>query len=126
MAQVTLIDSDIVFEYLSGGETAGETAKILQSMEAAVSTITLYEAFAGVVNEKHLAQREEFIELCEVIELTASMARAAASFYTDLKGQGRLIANEDLLIAATALETGYPLFTKNRSHFERIPGLVLF
>ncbi len=125
MAQVRLIDSDIVFEYLSGGETAGETAKILQSMEAAVSTITLYEAFAGVVNEKHLAQREEFIELCEVIELTASMARAAAWFYTDLKGQGRLIANEDLLISATALERGHLFFTKNRSYFERIPGSAL-
>jgi predicted nucleic acid-binding protein len=122
---VTLFDTDIVFEYLSGGNTAAETKRILQSMEAAVSTITFYELFAGVVDEKHLAQREEFIELCEVVELTASMARSAARLYTDLKAQGRLIANEDLLIAATALETGYPLFTKNRSHFERIPGLVL-
>ena len=122
---MTLIDTDIVFEYLSGGDTAAETARILQGMEAAVSTITVYELFAGVINEKHLAQRAEFIELCEVVELTASMARAAARFYADLKSQGRLIANEDLLIAATALETGYPLFTKNRSHFERISGLAL-
>ena len=104
---------------------AAETARILQSSEAAVATITVYELFAGVVNEKHLAQREELIELCEVVELTASMARTAARFYADLKSQGRLIANEDLLIAATAPESGYPLFTKNRSHFERTPGLVL-
>jgi predicted nucleic acid-binding protein len=26
---------------------------------------------------------------------------------------------------ATALETGYPLFTKNRAYFQRIPGLPL-
>jgi len=123
---VTLIDTDIVFEYLSAGDSAAETARILQRNEAAVSTITVYELFAGVLNERHLTQREDFIELCEVVELTVSIARVAARFYAELKGQGRLIANEDLLIAATALETGYPLFTKNRSHFERIPGLVLF
>ena len=125
MAQVTLIDTDIVFEYLSGAGTAAETERILQSMQAAVSTITVYELFAGVVNEKHLVQREEFVDLCEVVELTASMARTASRLYTDLKDRGKLIANEDLLIAATALETGYPLFTKNRSHFERISGLAL-
>ncbi len=124
MAQVTLIDTDIIFEYLSGADTAAETQRILKSMEAAVSTITVYELFAGVVSEKHLVQREEFVDLCEVVELTASMARTASRLYTDLKGRGTLIANEDLLIAATALETGYALFTKNRSHFERIPGLV--
>lgn len=120
-----LIDTDIVFEYLVGGESADETEKILQRVEAALSAITVYELFAGVASEKHLAQREDFVELCEIVELTTSMARTAARLYTDLRSQGRLIANEDLLIAATALETGYPLLTGNRSHFERIGGLNL-
>lgn len=122
---MTLLDTDVVFEYLSGGQAAAETARILQSMNAAVSAITLYELVAGVANTTHLAQREELIELCEVVELTPAMALTAARLYTELKAQSGLIANEDLLIAATALETGYPLLTRNRSHFERIPGLLL-
>ena len=122
---MTLLDTDVVFDYLFGGEGAGPTARLLQSTEAAVSAITLFELFAGVSSEQHLSQREELMGLCEVVELTAAMARTAARLYAELKGEGRLIANEDLLIAATSLETGYPLFTKNRSHFERIRGLVL-
>jgi predicted nucleic acid-binding protein len=122
---VTLFDTDVVFEYFRGGATADRAEQILLRLEAALSSITVFELFAGVKSEKHLSQREDFIELCEIVELTASVARRAASLYSELKGQGRLIANEDLFIAATALDTGYPLFTKNRAHFERIGGLNL-
>jgi len=40
-----------------------------------------------------------------------------------LQRAGETIATMDLLIGGTALLAGAPLITRNRRHFERIPGL---
>jgi predicted nucleic acid-binding protein len=40
-----------------------------------------------------------------------------------LRLQGTLIPDLDLLIAATALQHDLVLLTRNRRHFDRIPGL---
>jgi predicted nucleic acid-binding protein len=42
-----------------------------------------------------------------------------------LRQQGNLIPDFDLLIAATVLEQDSMLVTRNRRHFERIPGIQL-
>lgn len=41
-----------------------------------------------------------------------------------LRLAGMSIGANDTWIAATALGSGLPLLTRNRSHFERVPGLV--
>jgi tRNA(fMet)-specific endonuclease VapC len=40
-----------------------------------------------------------------------------------LEKSGERIGNEDCWIAATAMEHGFVLVTRNESHFNRIPGL---
>ena len=44
-------------------------------------------------------------------------------FLVDLKRQGQLFGANDLWIAATALAHKLPLVTRNRTRFERVPGL---
>jgi tRNA(fMet)-specific endonuclease VapC len=44
----------------------------------------------------------------------------------DLRRSGQLIADLDLLIAATALHHDLTLLTRNVRHFARIPGLRLY
>jgi len=66
------------------------------------------------------------LSLVHTIDLTGQVARIAGRLYTDLKTGGELIDNEDILIAATSLHHGIPVFTTNRKHFTRIPRLRLF
>ena len=126
MAQLILLDTDIVLDYLLGVESATQTEGLLTDGNTALSAVTVFELFAGVQSPRHIRQRGELLELCEVLPVTKAVARSAAQMYTDLKAAGSLIPNEDLLIAATALETPCPLLTRNRSHFDRIPGLLLY
>jgi len=63
--------------------------------------------------------------LCSSIDFTNSIARKASEIYTKLKLSGELIDTVDIMIAASALQRKYPLFTNNKNHFERISGLIL-
>jgi predicted nucleic acid-binding protein len=85
------------------------------------------EGYSRLVVEalRHLREREDPVGLCEIVDLTRTIAGTAAGLYTELEAKGEPIPNEDLLIAATSLERGYALLTGNRAHFRRVPGLVL-
>jgi tRNA(fMet)-specific endonuclease VapC len=43
-----------------------------------------------------------------------------------LRRQGQLIGDMDVLIAATALHHGLVLVTANRRHFDRVPNLMVY
>jgi len=52
-----------------------------------------------------------------------------ARFRGELRRRGQIIPDPDLRIAATAIEHGLTLVTRNRRNrrdFDRIPGLALF
>ena len=101
-------------------------AAILSAGKGAVSSVTVYELFRGVGVERHLQQRIQLLSLVHTIDLTGQIARIAGRLYTDLKTSGKLIDNEDILIAATSLHHGIPVFTTNRKHFSRVPHLQLY
>ena len=122
---MTLVDTDALFDFLADRGTADRVARLLERGEVAIAAVTVYELYAGVTNERHLRERNELVGLVDVVDLSAAIARSAAELYTTLKAAGQLISNEDLLIAATGLRTGYPLLTMNRGHFARVPGLSL-
>ena len=48
-----------------------------------------------------------------------------AELRSDLRRQGQLISDFDLLIAATAVHKGLTLITRNRRHFERVANLLM-
>ena len=49
----------------------------------------------------------------------------AADIYADLYKRGELIADADILIAASALANGCGIVTNNETHFRRIVGLQI-
>jgi predicted nucleic acid-binding protein len=61
-----------------------------------------------------------------LIDFTDSIARKASEIYTKLKLSGDLIDTVDIIIAASAMQRKFPLFTTNKKHFERISGLILY
>ncbi len=44
--------------------------------------------FNGVMNHKHIRQREQFVKLCRVVDIDVNVARKASGIYTDLKTGG--------------------------------------
>jgi len=121
-----LIDTGIIFNFFAGKTFSDAAEELIAEGKAAISAITVYELFAGVKNKKHLAQRKELLNLCKIVNIDSKIAIKASDIYTRLKAEGRLICNEDIIIAACALELNAPLFTTNKKHFINIRNLMLF
>jgi len=92
------------------------------------SIITQYEILRGLKAKQARAQEAAFAALCEVsliLPLTDRVVERAAVLYGELYRRGELLADADLLIAATALDAERTLITNNLAHFQRIPDLLV-
>ena len=65
----------------------------------------------------------ELLRLFEVLDLTQETSRRYATITRELRSKGQLIGTNDLWIAASALEHGETLVTRNLDEFRRFPRL---
>ncbi|MBF6613788.1 MAG: type II toxin-antitoxin system VapC family toxin [Chloroflexi bacterium] len=95
----------------------------------AVSLIGYGEIYEGAYYARDPKTSEEiflqFVEGIKVLPLNEPVMRIFAGVRGDLRRQGQLIADMDLLIAATAITHDLTLITGNTGHFTRVPGLSL-
>ncbi len=105
-----LVDSDVVIDHIRG-------AHPLPDFPLAFSVITRCELFAGRDREEYL---HELLAPMHEIPIDASIAERGSRLKRTVQLQ-----TPDALIAATALEHALPLMTRNRRHFDRVPGLAL-
>lgn len=63
------------------------------------------------------------LQQSRVLPITVKVAQRAADIYGDLRQKGQLINDNDIFIAATALEHGLVLVSNNLNHFQRISSL---
>jgi predicted nucleic acid-binding protein len=102
--------------------------------EMAVSAITLAELAAGPHATRHpdqRARRQDRLQRAEAtfepIAFDASVARAYGRVYAGAIDAGRKARGRravDLTIAATAVATGLPLYTRNPSDFEGLESIL--
>ncbi|KCZ70966.1 putative nucleic acid-binding protein, contains PIN domain [Candidatus Methanoperedens nitroreducens] len=128
MASFTL-DTDIVIEVLRGNE------KVIKKMNnlpletyICITGLTVYELYKGTsfIGERQREQEvEEFIEHVEVFQLDEDIEKRAGKIYADLRKNGELISDADILIAATVLDNDSVLVTNNIDHFKRIKNLKI-
>jgi tRNA(fMet)-specific endonuclease VapC len=95
-----------------------------------ISAITVSELLVGVhlaTSEAKRNQRSAFVEslisVFPVLDFFTDVARIHAGLYASLRQRGELIGANDLIIAATAFQHGFAVFTGNEREFNRIPGL---
>jgi predicted nucleic acid-binding protein len=101
--------------------------------ELAVSTITLAELAAGplaATNAPERARRQDRLQRAEAtfdpIPFDVAAARAYGRIYGSVVAAGRQARGRravDLLIAATALAAGLPLYTRNPDDFAGLDGV---
>src|ERR1700683_213152 len=116
-----LIDSDIMVDFTRGGADAVD---YLQSLGPAcrISAITTLELIAGARSQRDVADLDILISIYEQIPSTEGVMRRA---YYLMKAHAKSagLRTLDAVIAATALEEGLTLATKNRKHFQMIREL---
>lgn len=105
-----LVDSDIVIDHIRG-------VRELPNGHLAYSVITRCELFARRDDPEYL---RTLLGRMRELQVDAPIAERAGA----LK-RSQQLPTPDALIAATALEHGLPLMTRNERHFARVPDLNL-
>ena len=125
-----LCDSDMLIDVLNEIDSAVSFITPLLEAGLWVSLITIGEVYYGVLGGRHPRQAEDrlltVLDTMLLVGLDLPTMYLFAELRIHLKSIGMTIGNNDLLIASTALRHDLTLVTRNRRHFDRIPGLRLY
>ncbi|MBM3943294.1 MAG: type II toxin-antitoxin system VapC family toxin [SAR202 cluster bacterium] len=126
-----LIDSDWLIDYLAGGTESLQLLESVADEGIAISILTYMEVYQGILRsprpEEVEAQLRGFLGSVPIIPISLEVAQRCARAREILRVQGKRVNQRaiDLLIAATALEHGLILVTRNNRDYADIPGLVI-
>lgn len=90
----------------------------------AASTVNVAEVYGGLRPGEEQATRA-FLAGLDLFPVSASIAERAGQLKAAFRREGQTLSITDMIVAATALENGFPVATDNRKDFQ-IPGLALF
>ena len=123
MAGSVLLDSDVAIQLLRGDDAL---RRRLAGTRVFLSAIGLGELYFGAAKS---ARVEANLKAVDSLAATASVIacdQETALHYGQLKGRlkaaGRLIPENDIWIAATAIQHGLTLLSRDR-HFDEVDGL---
>jgi predicted nucleic acid-binding protein len=114
-----LVDTDVMIDVSRGNADAGSYLDSLS--DAAISIITAQELIVGARDKRDIAGIESLISTYPLMHVDAAVGLLAYDLLkTYAKSDG--LRTFDSLIAATALERGLVLASRNRKHFAMIKG----
>ena len=123
-----LLDTNICIFFLRGMYDVPRRLEQIGRRNCHISEITvgelLYGAACSMNKEKHLRQVNELIELLAV-EPIYPVLPVFAEKKAELRKQGMMIDDFDMLIGATALKHDMVLVTENVKHLSRVPGILI-
>jgi tRNA(fMet)-specific endonuclease VapC len=127
-----LLDTNVLCELIRKEPHPGMLARaeLLDQRDCFASEITLFELRYGAMLRNDATSfwqrlRDELLPAVTWLQVGREVHLRAADLAADLERSGQRIGNEDCWIAATAIEHGYILVTRNEAHFSRVPGLRL-
>ena len=122
-----VLDTNTVIDFFRGKGRVAERLLAVPPSEIGLPAITVYETWVGVLGSRNATKRQsqfiEFLAVIEVLPFDAATSRRAAEIRLALERRGESIGPMDTLIAATALEAGGTLVSRNVSEFGRVPEL---
>lgn len=127
-----LIDTDWLIDYLNDDAHAIALIDPLISAGVAISLITYMEAYQGTLRKADVPRAQAdlaaFLQRSPVVPFTVETAVRCAELREALRAQQKRVRARalDLMTAATALEHGLTLVTRNRDDYTDIPGLQLY
>lgn len=123
-----LIDTSLLVD-VERGVASPDTERILGNEDRAISVITVSELLHGVLRAtgERRTRRRAFVEHViagfQAIPINETVARVHAEVWAELAERGELIGAHDLWIGATAITHGFGVATRDRTDFDRVPGL---
>ena len=90
-----------------------------------ISIIVYFEFMVGAYKIKKSQLKNIILKYIEPIPITIEIADLAAKVEAKLIDEGMMLDPRDILIASTAIIRNARLWTKNKSHFERLKSFGL-
>ena len=125
-----VLDTNVLSELVRPRPNAAISERVLEAARGTLlaSEMTRYELRFGALLHPSPAPFWARIEALVLpipiwLPVTAAISDLAARITIELRRKGRPSDVVDPFIAATALEYGYPVVTRNVRHFEPIEGL---
>jgi len=122
---MTIADTDVLIDYLADRGEAEAVQRALHIGSLRTTVISRFELLSGAKNQKQLARLLQLLEAVPSLALDDAAADAASEIRRSLERSGHPIGMGDSLIAGIVTSNGGTLLTRNRRHFERVPGLSL-
>lgn len=130
---MTCIDSDVLIDFLRNDFV---TVSFLESLktrtlddgELKITSVNSYEVLRGFsrhTQHPKYVRAMQFLSTFDVLEFDFQSSQKAAEIFEQLRLQGHMIDEGDILIAAICISRDESLLTRNTKHFERVPGLKL-
>ncbi len=124
--RLTVLDTDVIIDFFSGLSPGADVVlDLISKEEAALTSVSVFELYAGIEGKKRLSQIETLIRHLTIVPLDGIEAAVGGKIYTQLKSRGQLIGTHDILIAGICLANHLHLYTKNVSHFSKIEDLQI-
>lgn len=121
-----LFDTSAVIDLFKGNPVVASKLETITTVK--IPSIVLGELYFGVYRssnpQKHINQVKQFVENCEVLAIDVNTAEVYATIKTKLKIKGKPIPENDIWIAATAIQFDLLLVAFDK-HFLEIEGLKL-
>ena len=119
-------DTDVLIDFLEGRSPAAERIALeLDRGQLRTTVITRFELLAGAKTPRQLKLVGELLAALPSLPLDEPGADAAAEIRRLLERDGTGIGMAESLIARIVVVHQGVLLTRNRRHFERVPGLPL-
>jgi tRNA(fMet)-specific endonuclease VapC len=121
-----IADSDVLIDFLRDrGDWARRIAIELESRSFGTTAITAFELRSGARTPRQSRDVETLLNAMTILPFGPEEAAAAAEVRLQVEAKGPPIGMADYMIAGTCIVAGGVLLTRNRKHFERVPGLKL-
>ncbi len=119
-------DTNIFIDVMKGETAIAQKLELFD--EVFLSPVVLAELYFGAYRsaspEKHLSKITIAIENCKLLAIDARTSETFVTIKLALFAKGKPIPENDIWIAALALQHNLPLFTTDR-HFAEIKGIDL-
>jgi tRNA(fMet)-specific endonuclease VapC len=122
---VFIADTDVLIDFLRGSGEAERIEIELNTGRLCTTAVTAFELWAGSKSPQQVATVETLLAAVTILPLDVSSARRAGEVRRELERAGTAIGMADSLIAGIALDHGAILITRNKKHYQRVPGLKL-
>jgi tRNA(fMet)-specific endonuclease VapC len=122
---MTIADTDVLIDYLAGRGEADAVEQLLRRGAIMTTVISRFELLSGARTARQLARLVQLLEAIPSLGLDDAAADSASDIRRSLERSGHPIGMADSLIAGIVTINGGTLLTRNRRHFERVPGLRL-